>query len=320
VIPAAPGAAIAAREQKKPALKPMSDYDIARLNMAVGGGYAQLEHIVREVEAFHTAALASREEAPAASDTFRGDNSALVSNINALLSLDADGALVPHGIGGLARELLSAAASRLSAPTAARSPATVVQPVGWQERQQTIDGWTSWYESRSTCTTGKTEAFALTSGGIPYEFRPLFAQPCASQGCGGAAAIADRVVRMVSEMDDRTSPEDWPEAMLVTGEELHAFILQAFEQDAEATQETEESDSMFTAAHAEFEKRQIFAAPIVGSWPWLRGCINGIPKREESIGGQRARYVALDEVLGWIDEGERRAALSGLEHVGKESE
>lgn len=64
---AAPGAAVAAREQKKPALKPMIDYDIARLNMAVGGGYAQLEHIVREVEAFHTAALASREEAPDAS-------------------------------------------------------------------------------------------------------------------------------------------------------------------------------------------------------------------------------------------------------------
>lgn len=48
--------------------------------------------------------------------------------------------------------------------------------------------------------------------------------------------VADRVVRMVGEMDDRTSPEDWPEAMLVTGEELHAFILLAFEQEAEAAQ------------------------------------------------------------------------------------
>lgn len=47
-----------------------------------------------------------------------------------------------------------------------------------------------------------------------------------------AAAIADAVVRMVGEMDDRTSPEDWPEAMLVTGPELHAFILLAFERAA----------------------------------------------------------------------------------------
>lgn len=64
------------------------------------------------------------------------------------------------------------------------------------------------------------------------------AQPCASQGCGGAVAIADRVVRLVGEMDDRTSPEDWPEAMLVTGEELHAFILLAFETETEAALST----------------------------------------------------------------------------------
>lgn len=53
-------------------------------------------------------------------DTFRGDNAALVSSIKALLALDADGALVPHGIGGHARGLLEAAACRL-----ADQPATI---------------------------------------------------------------------------------------------------------------------------------------------------------------------------------------------------
>jgi len=49
-------------------------------------------------------------------DQFRGDNAALVSNIRALLDLDAKGALVPHGVGGHARALLSAAAARLGQP------------------------------------------------------------------------------------------------------------------------------------------------------------------------------------------------------------
>lgn len=53
------------------------------------------------------------------SDTFQGDDAQLVSSIEALLALDAEGALAPHGIGGHARILLSAAAVRLaaSAPT-----------------------------------------------------------------------------------------------------------------------------------------------------------------------------------------------------------
>ena len=47
---------------------------------------------------------------------------------------------------------------------------------------------------------------------------------------------------------------------------------------------------------------------VVGSWPWLRGVLSGMPSREEVLGGQRHRYLSRDEVLGWIDEGERRAA------------
>ncbi|WP_245157927.1 hypothetical protein [Burkholderia multivorans] len=53
--------------------------------------------------------------ADALTDTFRGDDASLVRNIKALLDLDAEGALVPHGVGGHARALLSAAAARLAA-------------------------------------------------------------------------------------------------------------------------------------------------------------------------------------------------------------
>lgn len=36
---------------------------------------------------------------------------------------------------------------------------------------------------------------------------------------------ADATVLRVPEYDDRTSPEDWPEALLITSEELHAELL-----------------------------------------------------------------------------------------------
>jgi hypothetical protein len=48
-------------------------------------------------------------------DNFNGDNEKLVSCIEALLALDAAGALTPHGVGGHARQLLSAAAVRIEA-------------------------------------------------------------------------------------------------------------------------------------------------------------------------------------------------------------
>lgn len=47
-------------------------------------------------------------------DAFKGDNQHLISCIEALLSLDAKAALVPHGVGGHARAMLSSAAQRLA--------------------------------------------------------------------------------------------------------------------------------------------------------------------------------------------------------------
>lgn len=35
--------------------------------------------------------------------------------------------------------------------------------------------------------------------------------------------IADAICLEVCELPDRTSPDDWPEALLVTAEELHAI-------------------------------------------------------------------------------------------------
>lgn len=38
------------------------------------------------------------------------------------------------------------------------------------------------------------------------------------------AGLIDRIIRDVAELPDRTSPEDWPEAMLVTAGELRGII------------------------------------------------------------------------------------------------
>lgn len=46
---------------------------------------------------------------------FKGDNKALIRSITALLALDAKGALSPHGIGEMARDLLETCAARLPA-------------------------------------------------------------------------------------------------------------------------------------------------------------------------------------------------------------
>jgi hypothetical protein len=36
--------------------------------------------------------------------------------------------------------------------------------------------------------------------------------------------IIDRIVQAVAELPDRTSPDDWPEAMLVTADELRSIV------------------------------------------------------------------------------------------------
>jgi hypothetical protein len=47
------------------------------------------------------------------SDTFDGDTPALLAAADALLDLDERGALVPHGVGGLARRVIGSLAARL---------------------------------------------------------------------------------------------------------------------------------------------------------------------------------------------------------------
>ena len=67
-------------------------------------------------------------------DDFRGDDASLISNATALLEMDAEGCLVPHGIGGHARGLLQAFIVRLQACGAAQASPPVPEnrvPEAW---------------------------------------------------------------------------------------------------------------------------------------------------------------------------------------------
>lgn len=50
-------------------------------------------------------------------------------------------------------------------------------------------------------------------------------------------SLIDAFIRDVSEMPDRSSPSDWPDAMLVTGEELnemlHTFVAKVLTSDVQ---------------------------------------------------------------------------------------
>lgn len=46
----------------------------------------------------------------------------------------------------------------------------------------------------------------------------------ATEQQGQAQGVVDGIVRAVAELPDRNSPEDWPEAMLVTADELTRIV------------------------------------------------------------------------------------------------
>lgn len=78
-------------------------------------------------------------------DNFPGDNAALIEQINSLLSLDAKGVLVPHGIGGLARSLLTSCVDRLSPSDKSGEPTcaeNAKNPTG-AENAQVADNYAS---------------------------------------------------------------------------------------------------------------------------------------------------------------------------------
>lgn len=92
-----------------------------RIDWHYVGGRVAMKALLPENDAAQAVAA---DGSAALTDMFQGDDAALIRSIEALIAMNDNGALVPHGIGGHARSLLSAAAVRLSSARAAVSPAT----------------------------------------------------------------------------------------------------------------------------------------------------------------------------------------------------
>lgn len=118
-------------------------------------------------------------------DAFRGDNTKLIGCIEALIALDADGAMVPHGIGGHARDLLSAAAVHLAALRAPEAAdAGEVDPEGVrfqiQAKARGYD-WTNIYPAQLSSMSKYCEVRAVeVPASLPAADAGIAAPPAAS--------------------------------------------------------------------------------------------------------------------------------------------
>jgi hypothetical protein len=92
----------------------------------------------------------------------------------------------------------------------------------------------------------------------------------------------DQIVRAVAELPDRNSPEDWPEAMLVTADELRQILV-----DAELSRPETEAE-----LRARFECRYVAYG----------GHYDTIAKQQDGSYKLRHTQIAWD----WFKEGANR--------------
>ncbi|WP_430228062.1 hypothetical protein [Paraburkholderia tropica] len=125
--------------------------------------------------------------------------------------------------------------------------------------------------------------------------------------CGGIGAVWDD-----TDYDAMAAAGDADEIAREQAEEARPVDQRALVQsmdEIEALSNTE--DRGITVMEAEsimlvlLELRRLRAGGSPAPWTWLRRAVRRIPTREELLGGQRTRYVQLDEVIGWINEGEK---------------
>lgn len=66
--------------------------------------------------------------------------------------------------------------------------------------------------------------FAVNEKYFPPHYHGAAALRMQDGAVDGLEEVSALIVRDVAELPDRTSPQDWPEAMLVTPEELRAIL------------------------------------------------------------------------------------------------
>ncbi|MCP1550652.1 MULTISPECIES: hypothetical protein [Methylorubrum] len=126
----------------------------------------------------------------------------------------------------------------LAAPRADSALGTLAVPDGWLLVPEEVTGamWSAGQEADTHPGNGYSavwRAMVEAATAPPVLCSP--APPSVPDSAEGTAGedrkrIADRLVVDACELPDRTSPEDQPEMLLITGEELHGFLMQAMEE------------------------------------------------------------------------------------------
>lgn len=137
-------------------------------------------------------------------DTFRGGTRQLIDCMRALVALDIEGALVPHGIGGHARALLTSAAARLElvmdADRSAGGAAGVRESnEEWLARQAYQDGLVG-------------RPFYPSVSGAEDSQRRAWERGSADRSAGGAAGVPDLIEAMCARIkaaDDAAADGDY---------------------------------------------------------------------------------------------------------------
>lgn len=94
--------------------------------------------------------------------------------------------------------------------------------------------------------TRKTIQYTVDRGELVAKKWPT-KRPSAGTPAQAAKRLADAIIREVCELPNRTSPEDQPDALTVTWQELHAIIIGELEPALEAR------DAALRGAGAEIE-------------------------------------------------------------------
>lgn len=130
------------------------------------------------------------------------------------------------------------------------------------------------------------------------EEQPATSQSSAFSEVGGAAPSpevsrsVDQIIQQVAELPDRTSPDDWPEAMLVTADELRRIIVDALNAEGPRAEAAELTARLFE------ECTQIEGASVHGA------CFHNYNKAERLIlqALHSAKADALRELQHRVDQ------------------
>ena len=116
-------------------------------------------------------------------------------------------------------------------------------------------------------------------------------------------AVAERIVRRVAELPDRTSPDNWPEAMLVTSDELRTIVAEETSGDP--------PDAVAALRMLMDELQKVLDMDAIGL-PLTRAVMQAQDVLDRNVG----RRLELNIIPEWVKRAAEREPESGIVSAG----